>query len=72
MNQSPFYNQRRQGSAKKGIAFIITWKLAANYIYLEILVPYLDNLSEKVIVDKKKQRETMKILTEAVRMLQET
>ena len=57
MNQSPFYNQRRQsqGSAKKRVVFIITWKLA-NQLYLEILVPYLYNLSEKVI-PKSRQKE---------------
>ena len=49
-------------------------KLTKNYTYLEMLVPYLDNLSEETILGSnkiKEQHETMKLQNEEV-MLRNT
>ena len=44
-------------------------KLTTNYTYLEILVPYINNLSEETLFGRnkiKEQHETMKLQNEEV------
>ena len=46
----------------------------ANYIYLRVLVPYLNNPSAKTIIESreiKEQHETIKLLNEEVRVFQQ-
>ena len=48
-------------------------KLTTNYTYLEILVPYINNLSEETLFGRnkiKEQHETMKLQNEEVMLAQ--
>ena len=48
ISQSPQYNQSRQSQTSR-VDEMFMRKLAKSYIYLEILVPYLNNPSEETI-----------------------
>lgn len=58
MKQSPQYNDSKQSQRRgsRGNVFSRTVKLA-NYIYLKILVPYLDSPSEESISTSSKLKE---------------
>ena len=55
INQSQ-YNQSRAGRAK-AVEEMFTRKLTKNLAYLQILVPYLNNPSEEVILESQEIRE---------------
>ena len=56
ISQSPQYNQSRQSQTSR-VDEMFMRKLAKSYIYLEILVPYLNNPSEETIFESHKIKE---------------